>query len=160
MAQSAGNIWLIIDCLPAADVLSGGCTVLQAAYVVCARSLLANRVSLSEQMRSAGWIAVGWVESQHPAFGHTWFTRDSALELGNAAKRHAQVEDERDALEQAQELESTAKTKALSERDALAQAKTELESQLEALEKAITDSRAQLGINTQAQTDLKGQLSV
>jgi hypothetical protein len=159
VAQSAGNIWFIIDCLPAADVLSGGCTVLQAAHVVCARSLLANRVLLSEQMRSAGWIEVGWVESQHPAFGHAWFTRDTALALGNAAKRHAQLEAERDAITKAKEAETAAMNQALAERDALAQAKTELTSQLDALEKAIADSRAQLGINTQAQTDLKGQLS-
>jgi hypothetical protein len=123
VAQSVGNIWLIIDCLPAADVLSGGCTVLQAAHVVCARSLLANRVLLSEQMRSAGWIEVGWVESQHPAFGHAWFTRDTALALGNAAKRQAQLETERDVLIKAKELETAAKTQALAERDVLVKAK-------------------------------------
>jgi hypothetical protein len=123
LTQSAGNTWLIIDCLPAADVLSGGGTVLQAAHVVCARSLLANRVSLSEQMRSAGWIEVGWVESQHPAFGHAWFTRDTALELGNAAKRHAQLEAERDALAKAKDAETAAKNQALAERDALVKVK-------------------------------------
>jgi len=159
LTQSEGHTWLLIDCLPAADVLSGGGTVLQSAHVVCARSLMANRVSLSDQMRTSGWIEVGWVESQHPAFGHAWFTRDTALELGKAAKRHAQLEAERDALAQAKELETAAKTQALAERDALAQAKSQLQSQLKALEDAIAESQAQLGINSQAQTDLKGQLS-
>ncbi|MFY8014541.1 MAG: hypothetical protein ACOVN3_03775 [Limnohabitans sp.] len=159
LTQSEGHTWLIIDCLPAADILSGGVKALQSAQVLCARSLLANRASLSEQMRSAGWIEVGWAESQHPAFGHAWFLRDIATELDQASQSQAQLAAERDALAQSKEAETVAKTQALAERDALAQVKAVLESQLEALEKAIAESRAKLGINSQVQMDLKGQLS-
>ena len=179
-AQVKSHTWLIIDCLPAADILSGGAKTLQSAHVVCARSLLADRAKLCDQMRTAGWLEVCWAESQHPAFGHAWFTRDTALELGNATRHHAQLVAERDALAQAKEseiaaknqaltdrdalvkakqIETAAKTQALAERDALAQAKGQLQSQLEAFKKAIAESQAQLGITNQAQTDLKSQLS-
>jgi chromosome segregation ATPase len=158
LAASAQSTWLIIDCLPATDLLSGGVTVLSAARVVCARSLLANRALLCDQMRAAGWLEVGWSESQHPAFGHAWFTRDTALELDQAAKREAQLVAERNALTTAKDAETAAKNQALAERDAMVQAKTALQNQLGALEKAITESQAQLGIHSQAQSDLQGQL--
>ena len=185
--QVKSHTWLIIDCLPAADILSGGATALQSAHVVCARSLLADRAKLCDQMRTAGWLEVGWAESQHPAFGHAWFTRDTALELGNATRHHAQLVAERDALAQAKEVETAAKTQALAERDerqtAIGQALLSIETLtqqrdlylrqrdelnyvrveqqvlLDALEKAIAESQAQLGITNQAQSDLQGQLS-
>jgi chromosome segregation ATPase len=152
-------VWLIIDCLPAAEILAGGVTALKAAQVVCARSPLANRAELCDQMRTAGWIEAAWAESQHPAFGHAWFTRDTALELDNAAKRQAELVAERDALAQSCASETQAKEFALQERDSLSEAKTALQTQLEALEKAMANAQAQLGINSQEQSDLQGQLS-
>ena len=158
LAANAQSTWLIIDCLPAADILAEGVPVLQSVQVLCARSLLSNRALLCDQIRAAGWTEVGWSESQHPAFGHAWFTRDIALELDKATQRQAQLTAERDALTKAKEAETQAKDLALQERDAQAQAKAALQTQLESLEEAIADSREQLGINNQAQSDLQSQL--
>jgi len=130
-AESARHTWLIIDCLPAGDILSGGVNALHSAHVVCARSLLANRASLNDQMRSAGWVEAAWAESQHPAFGHAWFTRDTALELDKASKRYAQLSAEHALLFKSQKAETTAKTQALAERDALAQTKATLQTELD-----------------------------
>jgi hypothetical protein len=144
LAASSQSTWLIIDCLPAADILAGGVSLLQSAQVVCARSLLANRALVSDQMRAAGWTEVGWAESQHPAFGHAWFSRDIALELDKASQRQEQLTAERDALTKAKEAET--------------QAKTALQTQLESLTKDRSEQQAQLTKQTQAQADLQSEL--
>ena len=123
MSKSALSTWFIIDCLASTDILAGGLTTLQAAQVVCARSLLANRAVLCDQMRAAGWVEAGWAESQHPAFGRAWFTRDTASELEIAAKRLSQLMAECDALAQSCAAATQAKELALQERDAMGKAK-------------------------------------
>ena len=144
LAASSQSTWLIIDCLPAADILAGGVAVLQSAQVVCARSLLANRALLCDQMRAAGWIEVSWAESQHPAFGHAWFSRDTGLLLESAAKRQAQLTAERDALAKAKEAET--------------QAKTDLQTQLETLTKDRFELQAKLTQQIQSQDELQSEL--
>jgi hypothetical protein len=166
LLKSAHNTWLIIDCLPAADILSSGVSTLQAAQVVCARSLLANRAALCDQMRAAGWIEAAWAESQHPAFGHAWFTRDTALELDNAANCQAQLLAERDEQKKVAEqalvnVETLTEQRDLylSQRGEFNHVRVVQQTQLEALEKAIADAQAQLGIKSQAQSDLQDQLN-
>jgi hypothetical protein len=144
LAANAQSTWLIIDCLPATDILAASLSALKSAQVVCARSLLSNRALLCDQMRAAGWTEVGWSESQHPAFGHAWFSRDIALELDQASQRQAQLTAERDALAKAKEAET--------------QAKTALQTQLEALTKDRFELQAQLTQQIQSQDELQSEL--
>ena len=165
IAASSQSTWLIIDCLPAADILAGGVAVLQSAQVVCARSLLANRALLCDQMRAAGWIEVSWAESQHPAFGHAWFSRDTGLLLESAAKRQKQLATERDEQQRTAEqafvvIESLTQQRDLylSQRDEVNHVRVEQQAQLDAFEKAIAESQAQLGISSQAQVALQSEI--
>ena len=144
LAANAQSTWLIIDCLPATDILAASLSALKSAQVVCARSLLSNRALLCDQMRAAGWTEVGWSESQHPAFGHAWFSRNIALELDQASQRQAQLTAERDALTKAKEAET--------------QAKTALQTQLEALTKDRFELQAQLTQQIQSQDELQSEL--
>ena len=138
------STWLIIDCLPAADILAGAIFVLQSAQVVCARSLISDRTSLCDQMHAAGWTEVGWAESLHPAFGHAWFTRDIAFERDKASQRQAELMAKLDDLTKAKETE--------------AQAKTALQTQFESLTKERVELQAKLGQRDKSYAELQSQL--
>ncbi len=158
-AKSARSTWVIIDCLLSADILIGGKKTLESANVVCARSLLSNRAVLCEAMQALGWLEAGWVESQHPAFGHAWFTRDTALELEVAANKQVFLEEERQALIQSWVLETQAKEHAEKERNTLAHAKSALQGLLDAFEKNIAELKIERNQLTKTNEVLQSQLT-
>jgi hypothetical protein len=105
-----GNTWLIIDCLPSSEILAGAMQVLEHSQVICVRNLAQDRDPLTRQLNQAGWLEVAWVETNHPAIGYTWYTRNPALLMAErealAKEKHAGIAKNKELLERQQQLES------------------------------------------------------
>jgi len=140
-SDQLGNTWLIIDCLPSSEILAGAMQVLEHSQVICVRNLAQDRELLTRQLNQAGWLEVAWVETNHPAIGYTWYTRNPALFMA-----------ERDALVQAQAQLKDQLSQGAGER-------TQLQQQLEAANKAHEEHKAHKAQQDQAQAELQSQLA-
>ena len=140
-SDQLGNTWLIIDCLPSSEILAGAMQVLEHSQVICVRNLAQDRELLTRQLNQAGWLEVAWVETNHPAIGYTWYTRNPALFMA-----------ERDALVQAQAQLKDQLSQGAGER-------TQLQQQLEAANKAHGEHKAHKAQQDQAQAELQSQLA-
>ena len=84
--QAAGEInWLILDCLPAANLLQGGAKLLPQLDVALVRvaqdlpaELKADQQSVDNLLRAAGLRCVHTESERHPALAHALYVRDTA----------------------------------------------------------------------------------
>ena len=165
-SDPAACLWLIVDCLSAADILAAATHTLKQAHVLCARHQLKDRASLGAHMHALGWVEVAWVESNHPAVGHAWFTLDPLQQQKSVALTTRELQmrltAESEAKQSLQEqllladsrhtAELAAKHEALAERDALAQTCAS-EAQAKELALAERDALAQTQTVLQAQLE-------
>ena len=148
--------WLIVDCLPAAEILAGAGNHLEQMDVVVIRAILtedappqsANKVTTDKLLTSQGFRVIKSIEENHPAIGQILYVRDHktnvqsqqqlltslqqhaqqlATEKGNAEQNNTSLRQQLDALQQhAQQL---ATEKGHAEQD-----NTSLRQQLDALQ--------------------------
>lgn len=98
--------WLLLDCLPAAQLLRGASALLAHTRVVCARtsqvpndgeSPLADtgQQALIDQLAPHGFVPLGHTETHHPALGYTLLARQPTAGQSQAATNnthtHAQT---------------------------------------------------------------------
>ncbi len=127
--------WLLLDCLPAAQLLRGASALLAHTSVVCARTSQAptdsaapladtGHQALIDLLAPQGFVLLGQTETHHPALGYTIMARQpAALPAQAAANAAAQVPAELPAELPAQITEPTAHhhSELLAENDALHQ---------------------------------------
>jgi hypothetical protein len=87
--------WLLLDCLPAAQLLRGASALLAHTSVVCARTSQAPTESaapladtghqaLIDLLAPQGFVLLGQTETHHPALGYTIMARQPAALLAQA----------------------------------------------------------------------------
>jgi hypothetical protein len=90
--------WLIVDCLPAHELLAGAKIMLRTANVVIARTLDPEGVKqIAEALAPAGFTVLASVETNHPAIKHVLMVKEpSQLQhaLINSKERLRQLESE------------------------------------------------------------------
>ena len=92
--------WLLLDCLPAAQLLRGASALLAHTSVVCARTSQAptdsaapladtGHQALIDLLAPQGFVLLGQTETHHPALGYTIMARQPAALLAQAAAHAA-----------------------------------------------------------------------
>jgi hypothetical protein len=92
--------WLLLDCLPAAQLLRGASALLARTSVVCARTSQAptdsaapladtGHQALIDLLAPQGFVLLGQAETHHPALGYTVLARQPAALLAQAAAHAA-----------------------------------------------------------------------
>jgi hypothetical protein len=87
--------WLLLDCLPAAQLLRGASALLAHTSVVCARTSQAptdspaplsdtGHQALIDLLAPQGFVLLGQTETHHPALGYTIMARQPAALLAQA----------------------------------------------------------------------------
>lgn len=83
-ASGKPNNWLVLDCLPAADLLQGGAALLPVLDVVIARVTTcpdspaeASLAAVSAQLKQAGLHQVCCQPERHPDLSSAWFVRNA-----------------------------------------------------------------------------------
>lgn len=87
--------WLLLDCLPAAQLLRGASALLAQTSVVCARTSQAptdsaapladtGHQALIDLLAPQGFVLLGQTETHHPALGYTIMARQPAALLAQA----------------------------------------------------------------------------
>lgn len=88
--------WLLLDCLPAAQLLRGASALLAHTSVVCARTSQAptdsaapladtGHQALIDLLAPQGFVLLGQTETHHPALGYTIMARQPGALLAQAA---------------------------------------------------------------------------
>ena len=109
-APAVPGHWLLLDCLPAAQLLRGASALLAHTSVVCARTSQAptdsaapladtGHQALIDLLAPQGFVLLGQTETHHPALGYTIMARQPAalLAQAQATTAAAAAEDERQA---------------------------------------------------------------
>lgn len=140
--QAPSQIWLLLDCLPAARILRGASGLLQHAAVVCARVLLeppegapeeATLAAVEAELLPLGYRCVQLTESNHPAVGEALFARAWDIHLRPQLQQASQ-----------QQQQAEAKTKELTQALESARAEAEKQAQQATQHKAEAEKQAKL----------------
>lgn len=94
--QDSPNHWLLLDCLPAAQLLRGARALLAQTSVVCARTSQApcdstspladtGQLALIELLAPLGFVPLGQTDTHHPALGYTLLARQPTPQPTQAA---------------------------------------------------------------------------
>lgn len=101
-ADVGGNVnWLVLDCLPAAHLLTGAEQLLRDLDVAVVRVVHGGVVSDSGVQREevhallqeAGFACVHFEAGRHPALGHVIFVRDTARQTAAIARLRVELEE-------------------------------------------------------------------
>jgi hypothetical protein len=125
--------WLLLDCLPAAQLLRGASALLAHTSVVCARTSQAptdsaapladtGHQALIDLLAPQGFVLLGQTETHHPALGYTIMARQPAALLAQAQAAAAAAA----ALAQAAQQPAAPAADPVSEREAMAAQLVEL----------------------------------
>lgn len=180
--------WLVVDSLPALNVLQGAVEVLETVQVIHVRVMLKSTSdhpslepccldTVSAFMNARGYICAAVVETRHPALGMALFVRDFPGEL---RQHHGHLSEARQALQQALSAEAQARA-GLAEQLTLSQEKVqqlgrekaaqdnalkaaqhkvaELTQQLQVTQQKVCDIERQLAAEAQARAELAEQLT-
>lgn len=123
--------WLLLDCLPAAQLLRGASALLARTSVVCARTSQAptdssapladtGHQALIDLLAPQGFVLLGQTETHHPALGYTLMARQPAALLAQAAA-HAAAQVPAELPAEVAEPAAPAHSELLAENDALHQ---------------------------------------
>lgn len=128
--------WLVLDCLPAADLLQGGGELLTGLDVVLVRvaagptsEVDASHEAVDDRLQGAGLICIHTQAERHPALAHALYARDVALlikEKRGLSRENAQLQAAREAEAQVRAVEATARAEALARCEALEQENAQL----------------------------------
>lgn len=99
-APAVPGHWLLLDCLPAAQLLRGASALLAHTSVVCARTSQAptdsaapladtGHQALIDLLAPQGFVLLGQTETHHPALGYSIMARQPAALLAQAAAHAA-----------------------------------------------------------------------
>jgi hypothetical protein len=92
-AVTSERAWLLIDCLPAEDILAGSSETLPSVQVVCARVVgQESEQAIDRLLTPRGFLRVARVESNHPDLGHVVFVRDLAAQVQEKLQRISDAE--------------------------------------------------------------------
>jgi hypothetical protein len=100
--------WLLIDCLPAPEILAGAVQTLSSTCVVCARVIgLEGERAVANDLLRQGFVQIARIEGTHPAVFHIFFARDMMhdleqidLELGRQVEALTTAHEKQIALQQ------------------------------------------------------------
>ena len=123
--------WLLLDCLPAAQLLRGASALLAHTSVVCARTSQAptdsaapladtGHQALIDLLAPQGFVLLGQTETHHPALGYTIMARQPAALLAQAGA-HAAAQVPAELPAEVAEPAAPAHSELLAENDALHQ---------------------------------------
>ncbi|MEN7432745.1 hypothetical protein VA599_18510 [Chromobacterium sp. TRC.1.1.SA] len=113
-ASGKPNNWLVLDCLPAADLLQGGNTLLPVLDVVIARvttrpdgPVEASLAALSAQLGQAGLHQVCCQPERHPDLASAWFVRSSIALRETSQHQQQEITRLQHALQHSQSTQET-----------------------------------------------------
>ncbi len=140
--------WLMIDCLPALELLSGGAQTLAHTQLVCVRvTQWGNRpdneqnddlsqAAITQHLASLGFTDVAYISGNHPDVGHAIYARNFAQNNTKLRADNAELTSTVDDLRKQRDAQAQATQDALMQRDAETQAKSEALFQLDVQVKA------------------------
>ncbi len=143
--------WLMVDCLPALELLMGSVQTLTRMQLVCVRVAQLgltsdddglDQAAVTRYLAPLGFVPIAHVQGNHPDVGHAIYTRDFAQERLKLIADNATLATALDELTIQRAIEAQAKFEALMQCDLEVQAKAEAQAQRDIEVKAKIQARS------------------